>query len=155
VLRGAWVVAIALPLPCLPVAIAVAVLRYRLWDLDRLVSRTVTYGLLTLVLGLGYAGVVLVLGQLFGDLSGRPPSWAVAAATLAGAALLSTGGSTAAAMTPRGSWTASPGGSGTRSTWTPSTRSCWPWSTGRCSPPGPPCGCARPARPRRRSARRS
>jgi hypothetical protein len=70
-----------------PLAIAVAVLRYRLWDLDRLISRTVAYGLLTLVLGLGYAGAVLVLGQLFGDLSGRPPSWAVAGATLAAAAL--------------------------------------------------------------------
>jgi hypothetical protein len=70
-----------------PLAIAVAVLRYRLWDLDRLISRTVAYGLLTLVLGLGYAGAVLVLGQLFGDLGGRPPSWAVAAATLGAAAL--------------------------------------------------------------------
>jgi hypothetical protein len=82
ILPGAWVVAIVLSLPCLPVAMAVAVLRYRLWDLDRLVSRTVTYGLLTLLLGLGYAGVVLGLGRLLPDSS----SLAVAAATLAAAA---------------------------------------------------------------------
>jgi hypothetical protein len=35
---GAWLVAIAVALPCLPLAVAVAVLRYRLWDLDRLVQ---------------------------------------------------------------------------------------------------------------------
>jgi hypothetical protein len=75
----------ALLLP--PVAVAVAVLRYRLYELDRVISRTLTYALLTVLLGLGYAGAVLGLGQLFGDLSGRPPSWAVAAATLAAAAL--------------------------------------------------------------------
>jgi hypothetical protein len=66
-----------------PLAIAVAVLRYRLWDLDRLISRTVAYGLLTLVLGGGYAVVVLGLGQLLG----RDSSLVVAAATLAAAAL--------------------------------------------------------------------
>ena len=133
-----------------PLAIAVAVLRYRLWDLDRLISRTVAYGLLSLVLGLGYAGAVLVLGQLFGDLGGRPPSWAVAATTLAAAALFRPARRriqalvdrrfNAAAMTPPGRWRGSRPGCGTRSTWTPSTPSCWPWSTRRCSPPGPPGG---------------
>jgi hypothetical protein len=67
----------------LSVAAAVAVLRYRLYDIDRLINRTLVYGLLTAVLGLGYAAAVLALGQLFGGVGERPPSWAVAGATLA------------------------------------------------------------------------
>jgi hypothetical protein len=64
------------------VAVGVAVLRYRLYDIDRLISRTLSYGLLTVLLGGGYAGLVLGLGQLLG----RDSSLAVAAATLAVAA---------------------------------------------------------------------
>jgi zinc transporter ZupT len=71
----------------IPAAIGIAVLRYRLYDIDRIINRTLVYGLLTAVLGLGYAGAVLLLGQLFGGLTNDPPSWAVAAATLAMAAL--------------------------------------------------------------------
>jgi hypothetical protein len=67
----------------LPLAIGAAVLRYRLYDLDRIVSRTVAYGLLTLLLGGGYAAVVLGLGQLLG----RDSSLVVAGATLAVAAV--------------------------------------------------------------------
>jgi hypothetical protein len=43
--------------------------------------------LLTALLGTVYAGLVLVLGQLFGGLGAEPPTWAVAGATLAVAAL--------------------------------------------------------------------
>jgi len=67
----------------LPVAVGAAILRYRLYDLDRIISRTLAYGLLTVLLGGGYAGVVLGLGQLLG----RSSSLAVAGATLAVAAL--------------------------------------------------------------------
>lgn len=65
------------------VAIAASILRYRLYDLDRIVSRTVAYGLLTMVLGLVYTGVVLSLGPLLG----RDSSLAVAGATLTVAAV--------------------------------------------------------------------
>ena len=67
----------------LPVAIGAAILRYRLYDLDRIISRTLAYGLLTLLLGGGYALVVLGLGQLLG----RESPLVVAAATLAVAAV--------------------------------------------------------------------
>jgi hypothetical protein len=63
----------------LPLATGAAILRYRLYDLDRIISRTLAYGLLTVLLGLGYAGLVLGLGRLLG----RDSSLAVAGATLA------------------------------------------------------------------------
>jgi hypothetical protein len=71
----------------LPVAAGIAILRYRLYDIDRLINRTLVYGLLTALLGLVYATAVLVLGQVFGGVTDDPPSWAVAGATLAVAAL--------------------------------------------------------------------
>ena len=67
---------------CVPVGVAVAVLRYRLWDLDRLVSRTVTYAAVTALLLIPY---LLVL-PLATRLAGGSGSLAVAAATLTAAA---------------------------------------------------------------------
>lgn len=75
------------PLGAIPVAVAVAMLRHRLYDIDRIINRTLVYGLLTATLGLGYASGVLGLGQLFGGVSQHPPSWAIAGTTLAMAAL--------------------------------------------------------------------
>jgi hypothetical protein len=66
----------------LPLATGAAILRYRLYDLDRIISRTLAYGLLTVLLAGGYAAVALALGQLLG----RDSSLAVAGATLAVAA---------------------------------------------------------------------
>jgi two-component system NarL family sensor kinase len=73
-----------LTLPLLPAAAAVAILRHDLYDIRVIVNRTLVYGLLTALLGLGYAGAVLVLGQLAGRDNN---SLAVAGATLAVAAL--------------------------------------------------------------------
>jgi hypothetical protein len=64
---------------CIPLAVAVAVLRYRLWDLDRLISRTLTYTLVTALLVVPYLLIVPAAGRLVQG-SG---SLAVAAATLA------------------------------------------------------------------------
>jgi hypothetical protein len=74
---------LALCLALLPLATGAAILRYRLYDLDRIISRTLAYGLLTVLLGLAYAAVVLGLGRLLPDSS----SLAVAGATLAVAAV--------------------------------------------------------------------
>jgi hypothetical protein len=143
----------------LPLATGAAILRYRLYDIDRIISRTVAYGLLTVLLAGGYAAVVFGLGQLLG----RDSSLVVAAATLAVAAVSSrpavassgwwTGASTAAATTPPRRSRHSAPASATRSPWTPSPPSCWPWSTRPCSPPARGCGCdpePRPAQPARR-----
>jgi signal transduction histidine kinase len=67
-------------------AVLVAVRRYGLWDIDRILNRTVVYGSLTVTLAAVYIGTVLGLGLLLGELSfGR--SISVAAATLAAAVL--------------------------------------------------------------------
>jgi hypothetical protein len=67
---------------CIPLGLAVAVLRYRLWDLDRLVSRTVTYALVTALLVVPY----LLILPVTASLARGSGSLAVAAATLIAAA---------------------------------------------------------------------
>jgi len=70
-------------LAALPVSIGVGILRYRLYDIDRIISRTLAYTLVTGVLAGVYAGLVLLATRV---LSLHTPV-AVAAATLAAAAL--------------------------------------------------------------------
>jgi uncharacterized membrane protein len=67
----------------LPVSIGVGILKYRLYDIDRLISRTLAYALVTGLLLAVYAGLVLLATQVLGFAS----TWAVAASTLAAAAL--------------------------------------------------------------------
>jgi hypothetical protein len=88
----AWVRVVTMVLPVVAVwgiaaAIGIAILRYRLYAIDRIVNRTLVYGLLTAVLASVYAALVLVLGHLFGRIGGQPPTWVVAGATLAVATL--------------------------------------------------------------------
>jgi hypothetical protein len=68
------------------VAIGIAILRHRLYDIDRLLNRTLVYGLLTAILGGAYAVGVLVLGQRLSP-GHHPSSLVVAASTLVVAAL--------------------------------------------------------------------
>jgi hypothetical protein len=87
--HGAWAVvghfAALLAIVAVPVSMGVAILRYRLYDIDRIVSRTVAYAIITGLLVGVYAGLVLLATQVFRFHS----SVAVAAATLAAAALFS------------------------------------------------------------------
>ena len=73
-------------LALMPVAIGIAILRYRLYDIDRLVSRSIAYALVTGGLIAVYALVNLVLTTVFGSLTRADPV-AVAASTLVVAAL--------------------------------------------------------------------
>jgi hypothetical protein len=84
VVNRLWLLPLA---PAIPVAAGIAILRYRLYDIDRIISRTLVYGLLTALLAGVYSGAVLILGQVFGGVKKDPPSWVVAGATLAVAAL--------------------------------------------------------------------
>jgi hypothetical protein len=76
-----WVGVVGVAIP--PLAIGASILRYRLYDLDHIISRALVYGLLTVLLGGGYAGLVLGLGQVLG----QNHSLVVAGATLAVAAV--------------------------------------------------------------------
>ena len=80
-----WV-ATLVGLALLPVAIGIAVLRYRLYEIDRLISRTIAYGLLTLLLGGLFVAVILALQALVAPFTGSN-ELAVAGSTLLVAAL--------------------------------------------------------------------
>lgn len=79
---------LGVPIALIPIAMGSAILRFRLYDIDRLISRTIAYLVLTVVVTGVYATVVLGSGQLLGDVGTKTPSWAVAAGTLAAAAIV-------------------------------------------------------------------
>jgi hypothetical protein len=71
----------------LPIATAIAILKYRLYDIDRIINRTLVYGSLTVTLVALYFGVIVVLQRLFVLLTGQQSTLAVVASTLLIAAL--------------------------------------------------------------------
>jgi uncharacterized membrane protein YhdT len=74
-------------IPAVPIAIGIAILRYRLYDIDFLINRTLVYGSLTATLVTVYFGGIVVLQRLFVALTGEKSTLAVVASTLLIAAL--------------------------------------------------------------------
>jgi hypothetical protein len=79
----------ALVIAAVPVAAGIAILRYRLYDIDLLINRTLVYGALTVTLALSYLGGVAVLQALLRNAAGQGSQLAVVASTLAIAVLFS------------------------------------------------------------------
>ena len=82
----AWNIGIA-AFNFLPIAAGIAILRYRLYDIDVVINRTLVYGVLTVALALLYVGSIVLLQGLFRALTGETSQLAVVASTLAIAAL--------------------------------------------------------------------
>jgi hypothetical protein len=83
-LEGTWV---AILFTSIPLAIGIALLRFRLWGIDPLINRTLVYGSLTVLLALFYFGSVTALQYLFSLLTGQGNTLAIVISTLAIAAL--------------------------------------------------------------------
>jgi hypothetical protein len=77
----------AIPLTGLPVAAGIAILKYRLYDIDLLINRTLVYGTLTATLVALYFGGIVVLQSTFVSLTGERSTLAVVASTLLIAAM--------------------------------------------------------------------
>jgi hypothetical protein len=84
--RASYAVLIAV-IPAIPISIGIAILRYRLYDIDIIINRTLVYGSLTVTLVALYFGGIVVLQRVFVVLTGQQSTLAVVASTLLIAAL--------------------------------------------------------------------
>jgi len=139
----------SLAILAIPVCVGVAVLRYHLYDLGRVVSRTLSYAVVTAVLvGLYVAGSPAPRGSRRATpRSPSPPRrWPLrrcSSPCAAGCRARWTTGSTARATTRTTPSTPSPAGCGTKSTSTRCGPTCYRSCTGQCSRPRPGSGSVR------------
>jgi hypothetical protein len=84
-----WNLLFVWAIAALYVGVGIAILRYRLYDIDVIINRTLVYGSLTVVLGAAYFGGVVGLQYVFRTATGQGSTLAVVASTLAIAALFS------------------------------------------------------------------
>ena len=87
IFRFAGLTAFTLGLLVFPFSFAIAILRYRLWDIDLFINRTLVYAALTGSLALVYFGSVVVLQVVFESATGQGTTLAVVVSTLVIAAL--------------------------------------------------------------------
>ncbi len=135
-----------------PVAVSVAILRYRLFDLDRIIRRTLVYTVVSALLASVYAGAVLVLQAFVRAGTGERSDLAVVVSTLAIAALFTPLRRRVQrwvdrrfygpASMPNGPFARSPSGCATRSYPRSWRVPCWALSRRPCSRSGCRCGCA-------------
>jgi len=86
-LKGFGFVLLTIGLVGIPISMGIAILRYRLFEIDLIINRTLVYGSLTAILALFYFGSVTALQSLFSLLTGQGDTLAIVASTLAIAAL--------------------------------------------------------------------
>jgi serine phosphatase RsbU (regulator of sigma subunit) len=79
-----WNPALFLPLLLFfPLSLGIAVARYRLWDIDLLINRTLVYGVLSLILGAIYIAIVVMFQSVFERITNQGSPFAVVVSTLA------------------------------------------------------------------------
>ncbi len=75
-----WI-AVVIGYPCVPIAIAIAVLRYRLFEIDRIISRTIAYAVVTAIVGAVFGAGIVLLSTAFASVA-QGQTLAVAGSTL-------------------------------------------------------------------------
>jgi hypothetical protein len=78
---------VAIAFAVIPIAAAIAILRYRLYDIDIIIQRTIVYAILTAILGLVYFSVIVLMQLIFRGITGQSSDLAIVASTLVIAAL--------------------------------------------------------------------